>query len=129
MEDFKIGVENVGRIDPGTGKRSVPSASKIPKSDFAGELDNSLKQLTRLKFSGHALERLADRGVRITGEKAVRLENAVDAAERKGARDSLVLLDELAFVVSVKNRTVVTACDMQGMKEGVFTKIDSTVLG
>ncbi|UCC79189.1 MAG: hypothetical protein JSW64_13075 [Candidatus Zixiibacteriota bacterium] len=129
MEDFKIGAENVGRINPPAGKQNIPFVSKTPKAEFARELDNSLKQLTRLKFSGHAIERLADRGVRITGDKAVRLENAVDAAEKKGARDSLVLLDELAFVVSVKNRTVVTACDMQGMKEGVFTKIDSTVLG
>ncbi len=129
MEDFKIGVENVGRIDPKAGRQKIPFKLKTSKTEFASELDDSLKQLTRLKFSGHAIERLADRGVRITGDKAVRLENAVDVAEKKGARDSLVLLDELAFVVSVKNRTVVTACDMQGMKEGVFTKIDSTVLG
>ena len=129
MENYRIGAENFGRIKPQAGKERIPLTSKTPNAEFAKELDNSLKQLTKLKFSGHAIGRLADRGVQLTGDKALRLENAVDVAEKKGARDSLVLLDELAFVVSVKNRTVVTACDMQGMKEGVFTKIDSTILG
>jgi flagellar operon protein len=129
MENYRIGAENVGHIKPTSGKRKIPFTSKTPNAEFAKELDNSLKQLTRLKFSGHAIGRLADRGVQLTGERAMRLENAIDVAEKKGSRDSLVLLDELAFVVSVKNRTVVTACDMQGMKEGVFTKIDSTILG
>ena len=129
MENHRIGAENVGHIRSASGKRKIPFTSRMPNAEFAKELDNSLKQLTKLKFSGHAIGRLADRGVQLTGEKAMRLENAIDVAEKKGSRDSLVLLDELAFVVSVKNRTVVTACDMQGMKEGVFTKIDSTILG
>jgi flagellar operon protein len=129
MGNIKIGGVNVGHIKPREDIKRTSSSPETRNVDFARELDNSLKQLTRLRFSGHALGRLADRGVRLSDDKAMRLENAVDAAEKKGARESLVLLDELAFVVSVKNRTVVTACDMQGIKEGVFTKIDSTVLG
>lgn len=129
MENYKIGAENVGHIKPHEGEKSIPFESKTQNTEFAKQLDNSLKQLTKLKFSGHAIGRLADRGVQLTGDKTLRLENAIDVAEKKGARDSLVLLDELAFVVSVKNRTVVTACDIQAMKEGVFTKIDSTIFG
>ena len=129
MENHKIGGAYVDHVKPQTGKAKIPFESKTQNVEFARELDNFLKQLTKLKFSGHAIGRLADRGVQFTGDKAVRLENAVDVAEKKGSRDSLVLLDELAFVVSVKNRTVITACDTQAMKEGVFTKIDSTILG
>jgi flagellar operon protein len=110
------------RIQTGIGKTS-------PASDFREQLESSLRGLEKLKFSSHAIGRLADRGVVLSGEKAERLLRAVDAAEGKGARESLVLLDELAFVVSVKNRTVITACDTSSLKEGVFTKIDSAVLG
>jgi flagellar operon protein len=111
------------------------SSSELQKSavlsslDFKAQLEDSLKGLEKLKFSGHALDRLADRKVVLSDDKAARLLKAVDAAEVKGSKDSLVLLDELAFVVSVKNRTVITACDTASLKEGVFTKIDSAVLG
>jgi flagellar operon protein len=110
-------------------KRPKESAGEARKSEFRTQLENSLSNVSKLKFSGHALDRLADRGVVMTEDKTERLLKAVDAAQNKGSRDSLVLLDELAFVVSVKNRTVVTACETGSLKEGVFTKIDSAVLG
>jgi flagellar operon protein len=56
------------------------------------------------------------------------LENAVDKAASKGARESLVLLNDLAVLVSVRNRTVITAMERENMKEGVFTQIDSAVI-
>jgi flagellar operon protein len=58
----------------------------------------------------------------------VSLQRAVSRAEEKGAKDSLVLLRDLAFIVSVKNRTVVTAVDGEHIKENVFTNIDSAVI-
>ena len=129
MQSNRIGAVNVGHIRRNAGGKNSPASIRHQQGEFSKELDNSLKQITSLKFSGHAMGRLADRGLQLTGDTAARLESAVKIAEMKGAQDSLVLLDELAFVVSVKNRTVVTACDTQGMKEGIFTKIDSTILG
>lgn len=119
-------IRNIGQVQ---GTTDIQKSAESKSADFRGQLEDSLKGLDRLKFSGHALDRLADRGVVLSNEKAERLMKAVDAAEGKGAKDSLVLLDELAFVVSVKNRTVITACDTASLKEGVFTKIDSAVLG
>ena len=119
-------IRNVGEI---SGQQSEQKSAGMQAIDFRDQLESSLKNLEKLKFSGHAIDRLADRGVVLSNEKAERLLKAVDAAEVKGAKDSLVLLDELAFVVSVKNRTVITACDTASLKEGVFTKIDSAVLG
>ncbi len=126
-----MAIKTVNNIQPIQGDASIsrqPKAGNQINSDskFRNLLDNSL---SNLKFSGHALNRLSDRGVVMTNEKTERLMKAVDTAENKGSKDSLVLLDELAFVVSVKNRTVITACDMSGFKEGVFTKIDSTIFG
>jgi flagellar operon protein len=121
-------VQSIRNIGPGEINKT-PQVRETGKSNFREQLDNSIKNFESLKFSGHAMDRLADRGVVLTEEKATRLLKAVDAAQTKGARESLVLLDELAFVVSVKNRTVITACETSSLKEGVFTKIDSAVLG
>ena len=79
-----------------------------------------------LKFSRHAMDRLRTRNVSLGSSDVERLGSAVAQAGEKGSRESLVLLDELAFVVSVKNRTVITA--LQGKQNGVFTSIDSAVI-
>ena len=129
MENYRIGGVSVGHIKPNSGAQKSKSNPEIQNNDFVKQLGNSLKNLTDLKFSGHAIERLADRGVQMTGDRARRLQSAVNVARQKGSRDSLVLLDELAFVVSIKNSTVITACDTQSVKDGVFTKIDSTIFG
>lgn len=81
-----------------------------------------------LRWSAHARDRLAQRGIQVTPEVAQRLEDAVAKAAAKGSRESLVLVDRLAFVVSVANRVVITAVDQEGLKEQVFTNIDSAVL-
>ena len=83
---------------------------------------------SRIAFSKHALQRIEQRGLRLDEARLDRLEAAVDRAESKGSRDSLVLLDELALVVSVRNHTVVTAMDETSRKEHVFTNIDSVVI-
>ncbi len=80
-----------------------------------------------IQFSKHATKRIEQRGLDMDAERMARLERAVGQAEAKGSKDSLILLDELALVVSVQNRTVVTAMDGQSSKEHVFTNIDSVV--
>lgn len=81
-----------------------------------------------LHFSRHAQKRLEQRGIDIDGARMARLEQAVGQAAAKGGRESLILLDEMALVVSVRSRTVVTAMDQQAGKEQVFTNIDSVVI-
>jgi flagellar operon protein len=71
---------------------------------------------------------MEQRGVQLDDERMRRLETAVGRAEAKGSRDSLILLDDLALVVSIQNRTVVTAVDEASQKEHVFTNIDSVVI-
>jgi flagellar operon protein len=83
---------------------------------------------TSIKWSAHATARLRQRGIEFTPEQHARLETAVDKAVAKGAKDSLVLLDDAALVVSAQNRTVITALGMHQAKENVFTNIDSAVI-
>ncbi len=105
----------------GTGA-ARPRASEA-SAPFTRALEHS-----QLEFSRHALKRIEQRGLQMDAPRLERLEQAVARAGTKGARDSLILLDELALVVSVQNRTVLTAMDETTRKEHVFTNIDSVVI-
>ena len=86
------------------------------------------KELQQLKYSKHAQQRLESRNIELSEADRSKLEQAVTRADQKGANDSLVFLRDMAFIVNVKNRTVITAIDRDGMKENVFTNIDSAVV-
>lgn len=81
-----------------------------------------------LRFSKHALERAQRRGIQLDASTLGRLQEGVGRIADKGSRDSLVLVDGNAFVVSVPNRTVITAVGSEHMREHVFTNIDSAVI-
>lgn len=106
--------------------RAVPGRrdAHVP---FARVLDEKLQQ-SSLKFSAHAERRLKARNIQFTPEQLELLENAVEKARAKGGRETLILLDDVALVVSVANRTVITAIDGDSLKENVFTQIDSAVI-
>lgn len=78
-----------------------------------------------LKFSRHANERLAERNIDLSSEMLKRLENGASRAREKGIKESLVMVDELAFIVNVKNNVVVTA--VGNAEDAVFTNIDGAV--
>ena len=80
-----------------------------------------------LKFSKHANQRLASRNINLSDEQMARLSEGTDRARRKGINESLIMVDELAFIVNVKNNTVVTA--VEGGEEKIFTNIDGAVIG
>ncbi|HEY3315718.1 MAG TPA: TIGR02530 family flagellar biosynthesis protein [Bacillota bacterium] len=113
----------------GNGPRGTPGSTGTagPATDFRTIFQKQLDQ-ERLKFSAHAQERLAGRTTRLTEADLAKLDQAVDKAAAKGSRESLILMKDLALVVSVKNRTVITAVDGERMKENVFTNIDSAVI-
>lgn len=81
-----------------------------------------------VKFSNHALERMQSRGINFTAHDVTRLNEAVNKAASKGSKDSLILMNDSALIVSVKNKTVVTVMDKTALKENVFTNIDSTIV-
>lgn len=102
--------------------------SKVPFRDLLKEQVRSGEQASEIQFSKHAEKRLASRNIQLDAQRIQRLTKAVDQAAAKGARESLVLMDDVAYVVSVKNRLVITAVDDQSMQDNVFTNIDSAVI-
>jgi flagellar operon protein len=95
---------------------------------FQAVLQSTVDAGAGLKFSAHAKERLALRNINLSAGDLARLNEAVNKAASKGARQSLLVMDSQAFIVSVPNRTVITALDGGSMKENVFTNIDSAVI-
>jgi len=96
-------------------------------NDHAASFSNLLEEAKQVKFSNHAQKRLEVRSIEMDPTSINRLSSAVDKAEAHGAKESLILMDDLAFVVNVRDRMVVTTVDMNRRKEGVFTQIDTVV--
>ena len=96
-----------------------------------GQFDQLLQNKLNAKgvnFSKHATDRMQSRGIQFNPSQMQRLESAVSQVSAKGGKDSLVMLDETALVVSVKNDTVVTVVDREQLKNNIFTNIDSAVI-
>jgi flagellar operon protein len=102
-------------------------AGQVSGPSFATVLDAKLPA-QGVKFSQHAQDRLKARNITFSANELASLEGAVNSVARKGGKDSLVMMGDSALVVSVKNRTVVTAMDRAQMKGNVFTNIDSAVI-
>jgi flagellar operon protein len=113
----------------GTARKGAANgaADTAPSPSFAEALEQAGGSQP-LQFSRHALARVQRRGIELDSTTLGRLSEGVGRAASKGSRDSLVLVDGTAFVVSVSNRTVITAVGSEQMKDNVFTNIDSAVI-
>jgi flagellar operon protein len=120
------GVAPAGPLAPARPPRGA-DALPVDGPSFADVL-HGVQAQRPVAFSKHALQRLERRGIAVAEPTLQRLGDGVERAAAKGARASVVLVDGTAFVVSVPNRTVVTAVDQAHMRDQVFTNIDSAVI-
>ncbi|CAH1056155.1 TIGR02530 family flagellar biosynthesis protein [Paenibacillus pseudetheri] len=120
----------IGQLYPASSLlSSTLQRSSIPKQTVTGEATfESVLQQKLLKFSNHAAKRLEQRGIELGSRQLDQISSAVDKAAAKGSKESLILMKDLAFIVSVPNRTVVTAMDGNSIKDNVFTQIDSAIV-
>jgi flagellar operon protein len=114
-------------VAPPAGAAPTQPAQK-PGASGASFADVLAQSATAPQFSRHALERLAQRGIPLDSSTVARVSDGITRAAGKGSRDSVVFVDNTAFVVSVRNNTVITAVDSGHMREHVFTNIDSAVI-
>lgn len=101
-----------------TGSRDADTAGSFHKilADTAGQV----------RFSKHATQRLETRNIDMSEEQKTRLSDATDQAREKGMKESLVMVDNLAFIVNVKSNTVITA--VNDVDHAVFTNIDGAII-
>ncbi len=112
------------------GLAAVPphGASAARSGDFASVLDSALGETRAVRFSAHAMQRIRERNIQLTPSDHARIAESTDAASAKGAREALVLMDRLALIVGVPNRTVITVIEAVAGENTVFTNIDSVVV-
>lgn len=123
-ERLTIGQLYSSSVHPSTLQRSQVSKNPV-NTEVSFE---SLLQKNMLKISNHAAKRLEQRGIELGSRQLDQISSAVDKAAAKGSKESLILMKDMALIVSVPNRTVVTAVDGNSMKDNVFTQIDSAVI-
>jgi flagellar operon protein len=109
-------------------RQTANSAQPADGPSFSDALNRAtLTRAQDVRFSNHAQQRLQSRDIQMSEDNVNRLSNAIDKAEKKGGKSSLVLVDDMAFIVNVRDRLVVTALDAGSRGQGVFTQIDSVV--
>ena len=108
---------------------NIGKKSDISFEDILRQQQNQkLEESSELKFSKHATSRLESRNISLSEEQSARLESGVEQAKAEGISESLVIVDSLAFIVNVPNKTVVTAMDQNETLSNVFTNIDGAVI-
>ncbi|MCR5756494.1 MAG: flagellar biosynthesis protein [Selenomonas sp.] len=108
------------------------SSHKVSQLCFQDFLQSAKKkelaESQDLIFSAHAQNRLQQRNINLNHEDLTRLQSAVDKLAQKGARESLIYMQDVALVVSVANRTVITALEKMQGKDNIITNIDSAAI-
>ncbi len=131
-----MGIQKTGfsSIEQVTGKYLNQKNTEPQSISGGAAFDGILKQkfqtneTSELKFSKHANGRLEDRNISLTQEQMERLVSGTQKAGEKGIKESLVLVDQLAFIVNVKNNTVVTAMEQGEAADNIYTNIDGAVI-
>ncbi|MBN2280471.1 MAG: flagellar protein [Candidatus Marinimicrobia bacterium] len=106
-------------------QHSVRAGKKQDRPDFNDVLQSVIKPEQEIQFSAHAQKRITSRNITVDMD---RLETGLQQLQKKGSKNSLLLIDNDAFLVNVKNKTVITAVDQQSIKNNVFTNIDSVAI-
>ncbi len=132
MTDSLINIRNSFHIAaPNEVKKDrMPANTQFqPKKSFEQVLNESIEspqQSGGVKFSKHASDRLISRNIDLSDGLLSRLQDGVSKASSKGINESLVMVDDVAFIVNIRNNTVITA--VSDMDEQVFTNIDGAVI-
>jgi flagellar operon protein len=118
---------SIGQLYPGSIRASNLKRNEVFSNNQEESFQNVL-QNELVHFSNHAEQRLKQRGIEFKPEQLAKIQSAINKAASKGAKESLMLINDTALIVNIKNRTVVTALDEASMKDNLFTQIDSAVI-
>lgn len=112
------------------GYRGMQTPVETEEKGFSSILSEVSRKTASsdVKFSKHAMNRLSQRGIELSSEQMRRLAEGMDKASGKGIKEPLVLIDNLAFIVSTDKKTVITAMGQGQTEENVFTNIDGAVI-
>jgi flagellar operon protein len=133
----------VSIVPVGYGELRPPAAAPAQRAEIDGRFGETLdgvlarhenkdhwesEKTGELRWSRHASARLRSRGIELDEQAQADIEEAVGLLAGKGAKESLVLYDDHAFIVGVARRTVITAMTREEAVGSIFTNIDSTIV-
>lgn len=113
-----------GKVQTNNVRNSSTDNNKVGFDNF---LQQAIDKNNGVKFSKHAEMRMQARNIDLTQTQKDKINNAVSLAQQKGVKDSLVILENMAFVVNVNSKTVITAVNNNELKDNVFTNIDGAI--
>ncbi|MGZ9584633.1 TIGR02530 family flagellar biosynthesis protein [Paenibacillus marinisediminis] len=129
--NFNIrGIGPTAPIQPSGRTHGAEAASRSNTSQqasFKRMFEQELKRSEDLQFSHHATQRMMERGMNMTPELMSKMNDAISQAASKGSKQSLLLVQDAAYIVNVPSRTVITALDDPFKQGHVFTAIDSAI--
>lgn len=129
MNDYNINLNR--NITPITKQRSGTHISDKPVINKGETFDEVLKkEISKedVKFSKHAQERLQKRNISFTPQDLKNISNAVEKAEKKGIKDTLIIMGNTALIANVRSKTVITAATEESLKDNIFTNIDGAII-
>ncbi|MEO1783549.1 TIGR02530 family flagellar biosynthesis protein [Thermodesulfobium sp. 4217-1] len=109
----------------GQGSSNTNQSKAHPSSNFADVLNS---ELGSVNLSNHASKRLESRGINLNSQDISRMNDAMEKLSKKGSKESLVLMDNKAFVVNPNSKTIITAVSQDSLKDNIFTNIDSAII-
>jgi len=118
----------IPRVEGPSSDQVVRRSGRTDGENFENVLEKELNRRPPLEFSAHAQTRLLQSQVHLTTNQMDRVEKGVGQAAQKGAKDSLILVDNMALLVNIPKNVVITAIDGARMHDNVFTQIDSAVI-
>ncbi|MEN8906886.1 MAG: TIGR02530 family flagellar biosynthesis protein [Clostridiales bacterium] len=108
--------------------KNINKNNKTSENNFGDILNNKLNSNQEIKISKHAEIRMKERQIDLTDKLKDKINNSIERANKKGVKDSLVIVEDSGFIVNVKSKTVITAFSSNELKESVFTNIDGAVI-
>lgn len=103
------------------------SNNKTIAKELRKKIIEQLIKVSGLKFSKHALDRLSISDTRLSAKDLQKLQLGLEKAADKGSEVSLIIVNKIAYIVSIKNSTVITALSDYSAKKRVVNEIDSIV--
>ncbi len=114
-------------LEPNVNKNEAINTND-EKNSFKKILQEQINSASGVNFSSHAVNRVLERNINISESNLSRLNDGVKIAEEKGLNEPLILIDTAAYIVNIKNNTVITTVANDDLKGSVFTNIDGTVI-
>ena len=115
--------QNVNKVAPKTDRRFQAFVEEALKENQQIE---TVKPKSTINLSNHAVKRLEQRGIELDEDDMTKIEEAFETLDNKGAKNSLIIYNDLSIIASITNRTIITASLSDEMQE--VTNIDSAIL-